>query len=69
MASLSAVPLPPRADSVTTSEKQRVWDVVTPEPGTPTDKCARRSRPDGVCCRGFIQDQRTLVDPDIVRDV
>jgi len=71
MASLSlstSVPLKTRADTKE-SEKQRVWEVVTPEPSTPIDKCARRSRPDGVCCRGFIQEQRTLVDPDIVRDV
>lgn len=66
---MSVVPLPARADSDTTSEKQRVWDVVAPEPGTPIDKCERLTRTDGVCCREFIEEQRTLIDPDIVRDV
>ncbi|KAJ2925327.1 hypothetical protein H1R20_g11775, partial [Candolleomyces eurysporus] len=27
------------------------------------------SRPDGVCCKDLIKDERTLIDPDVVRDV
>ncbi|KAL0581684.1 Protein ccc1 [Marasmius crinis-equi] len=32
-------------------------------------KCARSSMPDGVCCKELKAEERTLVDPDVVRDV
>ena len=54
------VPLPPRSN---TSVNPPVWSVDAP-PSTP--KC---SRPDGVCCKKLIEEERTLIDPDVVRDV
>ncbi|KAJ7749367.1 VIT family-domain-containing protein [Mycena olivaceomarginata] len=35
----------------------------------PTARCSRHVRPDGVCCKELKGDDRTLIDPDIVRDV
>lgn len=33
-------------------------------------KCAREDRSDGVCCKELKDDDdRTLIDPDVVRDV
>jgi VIT1/CCC1 family predicted Fe2+/Mn2+ transporter len=42
--------------------------------GSPTtplpSKCARQERADGVCCKDLKgDDERTLIDPDVVRDV
>ncbi|KAJ7216379.1 VIT family-domain-containing protein [Mycena pura] len=35
----------------------------------PSARCSRHNRPDGVCCKELKGKERTLVDPDIVRDV
>lgn len=32
-------------------------------------KCARHSRADGTCCKELIKEERTLINPDTVRDV
>jgi len=32
-------------------------------------RCSRHVRPDGVCCKELKGDDRTLIDPDVVRDV
>jgi len=32
-------------------------------------KCSRTSRADGVCCKELVDEERTLIDPDVVRDV
>lgn len=33
-------------------------------------KCARHDRADGICCKELKgDDERTLIDPDVVRDV
>lgn len=32
-------------------------------------KCAVSSRDNGVCCKELIKDDRTLIDPDVIRDV
>ncbi|KAF5341448.1 hypothetical protein D9758_014730 [Tetrapyrgos nigripes] len=34
-----------------------------------TAKCARNSRADGICCKELKAEERTLIDPDVVRDV
>lgn len=40
-------------------------------PSTPLpSKCSRHDREDGVCCKDLKDDdERTLIDPDVVRDV
>ncbi|KAJ7230838.1 membrane fraction protein [Mycena haematopus] len=70
-ASAPSVPLP-RPGNSTNSSKPPVWAIdaaVTPQ-STPTPAlCSRHFRPDGVCCKELKGDERTLIDPDIVRDV
>jgi hypothetical protein len=62
-----SVPLPPRPNA---SVDPPVWSIdnTTSPVQTPasTPKC---SRPNGVCCKELIDEERTLVDPDVVRDV
>jgi hypothetical protein len=36
---------------------------------TPVKKCEKHNGVRGVCCRDLKQDQRHLIDPDVVRDV
>ncbi|CAA7261885.1 unnamed protein product [Cyclocybe aegerita] len=74
-AAVPAVPLPPRSDAAG-SKKAPVWPIaaVVPEAAaaaaaTPSAKCGRHDREDGVCCKELTHDERTLVDPDVVRDV
>lgn len=54
------VPLPSRMNN---SVNTPVWSI---DNTTPSPKCGRT---DGVCCKELIKDERTLVDPDVVRDV
>ncbi|KAF8643926.1 hypothetical protein AX16_008772 [Volvariella volvacea WC 439] len=67
-----AMALPPRRQESTTASKPPVWSIDRVEPGStaplPT-KCSRHARADGICCRELKADDRTLIDPDIVRDV
>jgi hypothetical protein len=45
-------------------------DPVGPELTPLTSKCARNDRADGICCKDLKgEDERTLIDPDVVRDV
>ncbi|EDR10487.1 uncharacterized protein LACBIDRAFT_325140 [Laccaria bicolor S238N-H82] len=65
------VPLPPREQAPSKLQKPPVWPL-TAHSGvsTPiTAKCDRVERENGVCCKELITEQRTLVDPDVVRDV
>lgn len=32
-------------------------------------KCSMTDRDDGICCRELKKDERTLIDPDVVRDI
>ncbi|KIL68402.1 hypothetical protein M378DRAFT_881280 [Amanita muscaria Koide BX008] len=67
----AAVPLPARRGG-TTQTKPPIWPIDNAENGVETPliaKCAQSSRPDGVCCKELRQEERTLIDPDIVRDV
>jgi len=62
-----SVPLPTRTNA---SVNPPVWSVdnIAPPVQTPppAPKCGR---PDGVCCKELIDEERTLIDPDVVRDV
>ncbi|KAF9463226.1 membrane fraction protein [Collybia nuda] len=68
----SAVPLPPRQLPPQNSTKPPVWPIVASESTATTplaSKCARVTREDGICCKELKDDERTLIDPDVVRDV
>ena len=75
-----SVPLPrrsgdPRAESThIQASRPPVWSIdsaadaslSTPLPS----KCDRHGRPDGICCKDLKDDdERQLIDPDIIRDV
>ncbi|KAL0946272.1 hypothetical protein HGRIS_012524 [Hohenbuehelia grisea] len=67
-----SVPLPNRQTS-TIKQKPPVWPLDEASSLHPTplpSKCARHSRAGGVCCKELKDDdERTLIDPDVVRDV
>ncbi|KAJ3556434.1 hypothetical protein NP233_g11978 [Leucocoprinus birnbaumii] len=68
----TVVPLPQRHDAATKVSKPPVWPIEQAEPGVTTPllaKCARHSRADGICCKELRKEERTLIDPDVVRDV
>lgn len=65
-----ALPLPRHRDARIVS-KPSVWvlDSNGPE-DIPLAECDRRGREGGVCCKDLKdKDRRTLINPDIVRDV
>lgn len=53
--------------------KQPVWSLESANGGISPPlqaKCDRHGRRDGVCCKDLKDDDdRTLIDPDVVRDV
>ncbi|KAJ7032367.1 VIT family-domain-containing protein [Mycena alexandri] len=59
-----SVPLPRRKGSPP-GKQSSVWLLETPEPPA---GCGH-SRPNGICCKELKGDDRTLIDPDVVRDV
>ncbi|PPR03011.1 hypothetical protein CVT24_012286 [Panaeolus cyanescens] len=69
------VPLPSRRhDSNSKTKKPPVWPIESSETPSgvmtpPTSKCARNTRAGGICCKELIKEERTLIDPDVVRDV
>lgn len=66
------VPLPSRPITSVKQNKPPVWPIDESLPGVQTPsgaKCARTTREDGICCKELIDDERTLIDPDVVRDV
>ena len=66
---LNAVPL---QRTTKNTQKPVVWPINPPERSVElpaSNKCMNTSRPDGICCRDLVQEERTLIDPDIVRDV
>jgi vacuolar iron transporter family protein len=72
----SSVPLPsrPNGEAHAQGTKPPVWSidsVADPVLSTPlTLKCDREGRPDGICCKDLKDDDdRQLIDPDIIRDV
>lgn len=72
--SAPSVPLPRRNSLGTLNKKPPVWPLNEAEsavaPPLPA-KCDRHdARRDGVCCKELRdEDERTLVDPDVIRDV
>ncbi|KXN91553.1 Vacuolar iron transporter 1 [Leucoagaricus sp. SymC.cos] len=73
ISSVSTVaPLPHRQEAISKSSGPLVWPIENAESGVTTPllaKCARTSRTDGVCCKELRKEERTLIDPDVVRDV
>ncbi|KAF7291465.1 hypothetical protein MKEN_01489900 [Mycena kentingensis (nom. inval.)] len=69
----ASVALPRNTAPSDASTKPPVWalDAAAPEsaPIPASARCSRHVRPDGVCCKELKGDDRTLIDPDIVRDV
>lgn len=70
----ATVPLPHRDATSDSSVKRQtpVWSLKSN--GTSTsplaDKCDRNGRQDGICCKELKgDDDRTLIDPDVVRDI
>jgi hypothetical protein len=66
----TAVRLPPRANAAANPPKSPVWAIDSEsavQAPTPSN-CARQGRADGVCCKELVYEQRTLIDPDVVRD-
>ncbi|KAJ7030830.1 VIT family-domain-containing protein [Mycena alexandri] len=78
---MSSPPNPTPAPSVPLSRpaasenptKPPIWaiDAVAPtsQPIPLPARCSRHARPDGVCCKELKGDDRTLINPDVVRDV
>lgn len=68
----ASVPLPTKLSTSLSQSKSPVWPIENAEGGIETpliSKCARTSRAGGVCCKELRKDERTLINPDIVRDV
>jgi hypothetical protein len=69
-----SVPLPrPSAGVALTRNKPPVWAIDASEPSVQTPlpaKCARHTREGETCCQELKgEDERQLIDPDIIRDV
>lgn len=62
----SVVPLPSRPNA---SVNPPVWPIDNAVPAVQTPSAAECTRQDGICCKELIEEERTLVDPDVVRDV
>lgn len=68
----AAVPLPHRAPANSSLNQPPVWSLESDRTITPPllEKCDKHGRQDGICCKELKDDDdRTLIDPDIVRDV
>jgi len=69
---LAAVPLPNRDPTSSSLNQPPVWSLEsngTLSPPLP-EKCDKHDRQDGICCKDLKdEDDRTLIDPDVVRDV
>ncbi|KAG1769816.1 VIT family-domain-containing protein [Suillus occidentalis] len=71
----TAVALPPRDPAMPGSLANRpppVWSLESNGTLTPplTEKCDRHDRQDGVCCKELKgEDDRILIDPDVIRDI
>ncbi|KAK7042196.1 VIT family-domain-containing protein [Favolaschia claudopus] len=66
-----SVPLS-RPENPQNANKPPVWAIDSVAPTSqpiPTARCSRHVRPDGVCCKELKGDERTLIDPDVIRDV
>ncbi|KAH9971784.1 membrane fraction protein [Russula vinacea] len=70
----ASVPLPRATASVgLTKNKPPVWAIDASGPSVQTPlpaKCARHTREGGICCQELKgEDERQLIDPDVIRDV
>lgn len=71
----TAVALPHRDPTMSASSPNRpppVWSLESNGTLTPplTEKCDRHDRQDGVCCKELKgEDDRILIDPDVIRDM
>ncbi|PFH53488.1 hypothetical protein AMATHDRAFT_137411 [Amanita thiersii Skay4041] len=68
----SSVPLPPRTEHPGGQARPPVWPIDHSENGVETPliaKCAQSTRADGICCKQLKSEERTLINPDVVRDV
>ena len=70
----ASVPLPRATGSIrSTKNKPPVWAIDASGPSVQTPlpaKCDRHTREGGVCCQELKgEDERQLIDPDIVRDM
>lgn len=70
----TAVALPHRDPAMSGRSVNRppVWSLESNGTLTPplTEKCDRHDRQDGVCCKELKdEDDRTLIDPDVIRDM
>ena len=66
----SGVTVPPLSNTSVNQQKPPVWPINGSVPGVPTPPAAGCVTPeDGVCCKDAVDNERTLVDPDVVRDV
>ena len=70
--SAPSVPLKRQGGAISQS-KPPVWPIIDAASSQEIPiaaKCAKPVRPDGTCCKELKDpDERTLIDPDIVRDV
>ncbi|OJA18291.1 hypothetical protein AZE42_05882 [Rhizopogon vesiculosus] len=67
-----AVPLPNRGPMSSSLNQPPVWSLESNRTLTPplSEKCDKYGRQDGVCCKDLKDDDnRMLIDPDVVRDV
>lgn len=68
----ASVPLPTKLGTSLSPSKPPVWPIENAACGIETpliSKCAMTSRAGGVCCKELKKEERTLINPDIVRDV
>ncbi|KAG1819159.1 VIT family-domain-containing protein [Suillus subaureus] len=68
----TAVALPNRDAMSGSNKSQPVWSLESNGSLTPplNEKCDRVSRQDGICCKELKdEDDRTLIDPDVIRDI
>lgn len=64
------VPLPFGEHSGTKDKKPAIWAINgTSELGVDLPSTAQCTHANGLCCRELNKEDRTLIDPDIVRDV
>ncbi|KAG6809126.1 hypothetical protein H0H92_001456 [Tricholoma furcatifolium] len=67
---MSSVPLPARETNP--SNAAPVWPITSANEGTTVPlaaNCSMPNREDGICCKELKADERTLINPEVVRDV
>lgn len=70
-ATTTAVPLPSR-DAGSDNKPQPVWSLESNRSSSPplSEKCDKIGRQGGICCKELKnEDDRMLIDPDVIRDM